>query len=189
MWDGARGWQLEGPGTAPTHCGHLQSGEPPRAAAPGLAGHWGPGRGAGPVPKPPSGLGSQMLSWGEVEGGEKQLWQGQKGQKQIWGFLKPPHLLHRHNHGFSSKTQTQRTAPGSPRRASSHNPSCPHGESTGRSQSIRGVTERQEPAEMPPDLHTCSGEGLQWETSNPLLRRGPTSSSKADGSGSRSDRH
>lgn len=100
--DGARGWQQEGRGTASMRHGHFQSGELLRAVPQGLAGQWGPERGAGPLLEPLSGLGSQMLSWGEVEGGEKRRWWGWKGQKQIWGFLHPPHLIHPHSHGFSS---------------------------------------------------------------------------------------
>lgn len=51
----------------------------------------GPERGAGPLPELLSGLRSQMLGWGEVEGGEKQLWRGGKEQKKRFGasFIHP----------------------------------------------------------------------------------------------------
>lgn len=66
-----------------------------------------------------------------------------------------------------------------------YNCNCPQGKTTEHFQSSRGATERQEPAEMPPDPQTCSGESLQWEEmSNPPLQKGSTSSSRGDGSSS-----
>lgn len=113
----------------------------------------------------------------------------ERAKKKIWGFLHPPHLIHPHNHSFSSKTQTQCTALGLPWQACSYNSNCPQGKIIEYFQSVPGVTERQKPAEMSPDPQTCSGEGFQWEkVSNPLLPRGSTSSSKSDGSGSSSRR-
>lgn len=92
--------------------------------------------GAGPIPQLLSGFGSRLFSWEEVERGGKQRCQGWKGQKQIWGFLQPPHLLQPHSHGFSSSTQTQHG--GFPWEVCSSNPSCPQGEITEHPQSIRG---------------------------------------------------
>lgn len=91
--------------------------------------------GAGAIPGPLSGLGSQLFSWEEEE--ENSIARDGKGKNRSGGFLQPPHLTHPHSHdGFSSSTQTQ--CRGFPWEIWSYNSSCPRGEITEHPQSIGG---------------------------------------------------
>lgn len=183
--DGVRGWQQEGPGTVPD----APRAPPARGTAASRSSRAGraagtPERGWSP-PRAPLGSRIPNTQLGRGGGRRKRALAGMERAKADLGLPSSTPSIRPHAHGFSSKTQTQCTALGFPWRACRYNANCPRGEITEYFQSVRGVTERQEPAEMSPGLQTCSGEGHQWEeVSNPLLRRGSTSEGDGSGSGS-----